>query len=291
MGHVFTVIAPGAMGSAVARRLAEHGAEVRTTLAGRSASSRARAAAAGMRPVEDETELVDGVDAVLAILPPGEARGLAQRLAPLLAAARRKPLYLDCNAVSPATMAAISALLASTGATILDGGIIGGPPRPGAEGPHIYVSGEAAPSARLLREYGLDIRILDGPLGAASALKMSYAGLTKGLTAIGAAMFLGAAASGADAALVAELAESQPEMLAMLRHNLPPMYAKAYRWVAEMREIAAFLGPDVAGAQIYEGAARLYDQLAAAHAAPAADGAIARLDGVLAQARRRPDRP
>jgi len=46
MGHVFTIIAPGAMGSAVARRMTERGATVRTSLAGRSAASIRRAAEA-----------------------------------------------------------------------------------------------------------------------------------------------------------------------------------------------------------------------------------------------------
>lgn len=46
MGHVFTIIAPGAMGSAVARRMHQRGATMRTSLAGRSAASARRAAAA-----------------------------------------------------------------------------------------------------------------------------------------------------------------------------------------------------------------------------------------------------
>ena len=40
------------------------------------------------------------------------------------------------------------------------------------------------------------------------------------------------------------------------------MYPKAYRWVAEMREISAFLREDKAAAMIFEGAAQLYDRLA-----------------------------
>ena len=40
------------------------------------------------------------------------------------------------------------------------------------------------------------------------------------------------------------------------------MYPKAYRWVAEMEEIAAFAPADPAAAQIYRGLARLYQRLA-----------------------------
>ena len=46
---------------------------------------------------------------------------------------------------------------------------------------------------------------------------MSYAGITKGTTAIASAMLLGAARFGCEKALVGELTESQPEMLARFR--------------------------------------------------------------------------
>jgi hypothetical protein len=95
---------------------------------------------------------------------------------------------------------------------------------------------------------------------------MSYAGITKGLTGIGAAMMLGATRSGADAALAQELAESQPQLLAWLSRQVPGMYPKAYRWVAEMDEIAAFAAADPAAPQIYHGLARLYERLATAAA-------------------------
>src|SRR5260221_12417994 len=98
---------------------------------------------------------------------------------------------------------------------------------------------------------------------------MSYAGITKGLTGLGAAMMLGASRSGAAAALRQELAESQPHLLAWLARQVPSMYPKAYRWVAEMEEIDAFSGGDVAAQQIYRGQARPYERPAAAGGAEA----------------------
>jgi hypothetical protein len=80
-------------------------------------------------------------------------------------------------------------------------------------------------------------------------------------------MMLGASRSGVAAALRQELAESQPHLLAWLARQVPSMYPKAYRWVAEMDEIAAFSGGDVAAQQIYRGLARLYERLADGHAA------------------------
>jgi len=105
--------------------------------------------------------------------------------------------------------------------------------------------------------------VLDGPIGAASALKMSYAGITKGLTAIGAAMMLGASRAGCAPDLRQELSESQPQLFAWLTRQVPRMYSKAYRWVAEMEEIAAFLEQDPGSSAMYAGMARLYERLAA----------------------------
>jgi 3-hydroxyisobutyrate dehydrogenase-like beta-hydroxyacid dehydrogenase len=283
---VIAIIAQGMMGSGVGRRLHENGAQVRTLLSGRSASSAERARAAGMAAAIDEKALLSGADFFLAILPPGEAEPLARRLAPSLAALPRKPVYLDCNAVSPQSAIRIGEIVAPTGAHFVDAGIIGGPPRPGYS-PTIYASGPTASQTAVLRDWGIDWRVIDGPIGAASALKMSYAGITKGTTAIASAMLLGAARFGCGEALIAELTESQPEMLARFRESIPRMYDKAYRWVAEMQEISDFLEQNPPSRDIYAAIARLYDHLAAADAEkePGPDNAVKALDRVLGRAK------
>ena len=279
---VIGVIAQGMMGAGVGRRLHESGAEVRTLLTGRSAKSAERAQAAGMEPAADEHALLAGADFFLSILPPGEAEALARHLAPALKALDRKPVYVDCNAVSPQTAIRIGEIIAPTGADFVDGGIIGGPPRPGYS-PTIYASGPTASQTTVLRDWGIDWRVIDGEIGAASALKMSYAGITKGTTAIASAMLLGAARFGCGEALIAELTESQPEMLARFREGVPRMYDKAYRWVAEMEEISDFLEQSPPSRDIYAAVARLYAYLAEAEAEkePDPDNAVRTLDRVL----------
>jgi putative dehydrogenase len=280
---VIAIIAQGMMGAGVGRRLHESGAEVRTLLTGRSPASAERARAAGMVAAANERQLLDGADFFLSILPPGEAEPLARRLAPTLTALDRKPVYIDCNAVSPQTAIRIGEAIAPTAAHFVDAGIIGGPPRPGYKGPSIYASGEHVREALPLRDWGIDLRAIDGPIGAASAVKMSYAGITKGTTAIAAAMLLGAARFGCAEALIAELSDSQPQMLARMRSNIPGMYDKAYRWVAEMEEISDFLEKNPPSRDIYAAVARLYDFLAAAEAdaQPGPDNAVRILDRVL----------
>ena len=280
---VIGVIAQGTMGSGVGQRLHESGAEVRTLLSGRSPASAERARAAGMVAAADERGLLEGTDFFLSILPPGEAEQLARRLAPTLEALDAKPVYLDCNAVSPQTAIRIGEIIAPTGAHFVDAGIIGGPPRPGYKGPSIYASGAHVHEALPLRDWGIDLRAIEGPIGAASGVKMSYAGITKGTTAIAAAMLLGAARFGCAEALIAELSDSQPQMLARMRSGIPGMYDKAYRWVAEMQEISDFLEKNPPSRDMYAAIARLYDYLSAAHAEaqPGRDNAIRTLDRIL----------
>ncbi len=207
-------------------------------------------------------EEIAGADFILSILPPGEALALAQHLAPALTVSNAKPVFVDCNAINPATVEQVAAVIAPTGSPFVDAGIIGAPPKEGDAGPRFYASGTAAPRFAALREYGLDIRVLDGPLSAASALKMSYAGITKGTQAIGAAMMLAATRGGSAEALLKELEFSQKDLLAMFRQQLPLMPAKAYRWIAEMQEIAGFVGDDPAARELYQGAAHFYERIA-----------------------------
>jgi 3-hydroxyisobutyrate dehydrogenase-like beta-hydroxyacid dehydrogenase len=275
-------MAQGTMGAGVGKRLNERGAEVCTLLSGRSEASAGRAKAAGMKPAAGERELLDGADYFLSILPPDQAEALAERLKPALQSLPKKPVYVDCNAISPQTAGRVAAIIQPTGAAFVDGGIIGGPPREGYS-PAIYASGPEAEKTNELQDYGIDWRIIDGPIGAASGLKMSYAGITKGTTAIAAAMLLGAARFGCAEALIAELQSSQPEMLKRIQRGIPGMYDKAYRWVGEMQEISDFLDANAPSAEMYRGIAGLYQYLAAAEAEdkPATDNAIKTLDRVL----------
>jgi putative dehydrogenase len=260
MTPVVAVIAPGMMGAAVGKRLVDNGVKVLTSLKGRSAETATRAKAAGMAAADDEE--IAASDFILSILPPGDAVALAERFQPALKASNAKPVYVDCNAINPKTVDRVAAVIAPTDCPFVDSGIIGSPPKPGDAGPRFYASGPAAPRFATLRQYGLDVRVLDGAMSAASALKMSYAGITKGTQAIGAAMMLAATRAGSADALFAELSSSQKEMFAWFKRGLALMPPKAYRWVAEMHEIAGFVGEDPTAHELYEGAAHFYERIA-----------------------------
>ena len=261
MKPIVAIPSAGEMGAALAARLTAHGVSVLTSLAGRSEANLKRAQAAGMTGASDE-RLLDA-DFLLSILPPSHAVGFAQRLAPALAAATHRPLYVDCNAVSPDTALEVAAIVEASGGRFVDGSIIGFPPKLDASsGPSIFASGPHGPELEVLNEYGLNIRVLDAPLGAASSLKMCYGGLTKGLVALGSALILAAQRTGSTDALSVELQATQPELYAWLKRMVPGMFAKSHRWVAEMDEVEAVMG-ERAEHQVFAGASGLFDRLAA----------------------------
>jgi L-threonate 2-dehydrogenase len=129
---IVSIVSPGAMGSAIGQVLTSHGVEVRTSLAGRSDASADRAKAAGMTPVMDDQ--ISRADIILSIVPPGDAVDLADRLAPVLERAEPKPIYVDCNAISPQTVEDIAYIIGDTGCPFVDAGIIGPPPKPSPGG-------------------------------------------------------------------------------------------------------------------------------------------------------------
>jgi len=231
------ILSPGDMGSGVGTVLHQHGLRVVTCLAGRGADSRQRAAGAGFEDVADLDTLVREADILLSIVPPGVAGAIADQVAAAARATRADLLYVDCNAVAPRTVRSIAATMTEAGVRFADGGIIGGPPtRPGTR---LFSSGEGAAEFAQLTAFGLDIRVLDGGVGAASGLKMCYAAMTKGVQALGAELLVAARLMGLEDTLRAE--QSQGGVAAVrqfVERSLPSMPPKACRWIAEMEEIA-----------------------------------------------------
>ena len=265
MKPIVAIIGAGAMGSGVGARLTDNGLTVRTPLSGRSEKSIKRAAAAGMTPASDGE--VAAADIVLSIVPPAQAHAVAENLLPALRAANRKPIFVECNAISPETVQGIASTIVAADCPLADAGIIGPPPKPGSNNTRFYVSGKESARVACLSEHGLDIRVIDGDVGDASALKMCYGGLNKGLIALGSALTLAADRANVGDAFRAELEISQANLLAHLTRGVPDMFPKAYRWVAEMDEIAEFVAPRDE-VRIFQGFARLYQRLANAVEGP-----------------------
>jgi 3-hydroxyisobutyrate dehydrogenase-like beta-hydroxyacid dehydrogenase len=234
------ILSPGEMGHAIGRVLGARGCRVVTSLAGRSRRTAELAAAAGIEDVGSIDEVVRQADAVLSVTTSAAAPGVAASVAELHRRRERRLLFVECNALAPQTTRRICQPVEAAGAAVVDVGIVGGPPTLESS-PRFYASGPSAEELLALRERGLDVRPIGPEIGQASGLKMCYAALTKGLSALGTELLLAAERMGLSEALFDELASSQAAQLKWLESSVPGMPPKARRWVSEMLEIAATL--------------------------------------------------
>ena len=253
------IISPGDMGAAVGRVLCDHGLEVVTCLAGRSELTRLRAREAGLREVADYDALVAEVDLLLSVLVPAEAVSLAEQVSAAMHRTGARPVYADCNAIAPRTVAGIARVMEDAGALFIDAGIIGPPPRrDGSGGTRFYCSGPDTSALEALNAHGLDVRVVGPEVGQASGLKMVYAASTKGTTALWTELLVAARALGLDTALADEFSLSRADVSRQLIGGIPSMPRRARRWVGEMEEIAATFADLGLTPHMLRGAADMY---------------------------------
>ncbi|HSB41967.1 MAG TPA: DUF1932 domain-containing protein [Methylomirabilota bacterium] len=252
------VLHPGDMGGVVGACAKAAGQRVLWASAGRSAGTRERAAAAGLEDAGTVAALLAASDVVLSICPPHAAVDLAREVA----AQRFDGLYVDGNAVAPATAREVGAIVERGGAAFVDGGLIGPPPR-SAGTTRLYLSGrEAKRVVALFEGSALEaISVSDAP-GAASALKMVYAAVTKGTSALLMAVRALAATEGVDDALLAEWRRSQPDLPKRSEAAARDNARKAWRFVGEMEEIAATFETAGLPGGFHQAAAEIYRRLA-----------------------------
>ncbi len=253
------IVAPGDMGHAVGSVLRHHGMRVITNLDCRSKRSRDHAATAGMEDVGSDAAMLAEADVLLSILVPARAVEFAERMAAAARDVGREVMFVDANAVAPQTTRHIGDIVTGAGLSFADGGIIGPPPQVGSEDTRIFVSGPSADRLTQLLAFGLDVRVVSDRVGDASAVKMCYAALNKGITAIATQLTVAAKSFGVDEVLWDEFAASQSAMVPRMQKQLPGMAPKAYRWVGEMEEIAKTFEACGLSPRMFLGAAETYD--------------------------------
>lgn len=249
---------PGKMGVTVAAAVTAAGNDAFWTSEGRSAATAERATAAGISDAGSLADLCTKCEMIFSICPPDRAIDVAQSVADQ----GFKGVFVDCNAVSPATANATAKIIASSGASFVDAGIIGPPPtKPGST--RLYVSGDGAQNIPPLFEGSLiESRFVNKKIGAASALKMSYAGWSKGSTALLMTQVALARAEGVEEALFDEMALSLPGIREKLAKGSVTASPKAWRFVGEMEEIARTLDDAGLPGEWFVGAADTYSRLA-----------------------------
>jgi 3-hydroxyisobutyrate dehydrogenase-like beta-hydroxyacid dehydrogenase len=240
------------MGAAMGAALRAAGQTVLWASEGRSDSTVARARQAGLEDAGTVEEVCRRCGVVLSVCPPHAAVEVARR------AGECAGIYVDANAVSPATARAIAGLQPRC----VDGGIIGPPPRE-AGTTRLYLSGaEAGLVAELFAGTTVDARVVGPEPGAASAVKMAYASWTKGSAALLLTARELARAEGIEATLMEEWRMSIPELEADLAAADRSARAKGWRLVGEMQEIASSMAADGLPSGFHEAAAEVYRRAA-----------------------------
>lgn len=234
MTDTIGLLHPGEMGASVGAAARGNDMQVLWASEGRGPETRARAAEAGLTDVDALSALVERSRIILGVCPPHAATELASAVA----GRRFSGIYVDANAVSPDTTREVCGIVEAGGARFVDGGIIGPPARtPGTT--RLYLSGdESERVAACFRSGPLEARVMDGPPGAASALKMAYAAWTKGSAALLIAIRTLAINEGIDAALTHEWDLSQAGLPARSEGAVRSNARKAWRFTGEMEEIA-----------------------------------------------------
>ena len=231
------IMSIGEMGFHWAKLLGSHGVEVLTFDKDRGETSRKRAENAGVKSLPSMERLVEDAEIIVSIVIPSAAKRVAEKVAEAVARSGRKGLLLmDANAISPMTADDIARVLAPAGVSFVDGCIIGSASRMG-KGSLVYVSGAEAARLQALEIFGIPVRVLGPNTSQASAFKIVYAGLTKGLQALFCELFMGAQRFGLLDEIRAQYEESFPGLLDKVSASIVGLRIHAGRRAEEMDEL------------------------------------------------------
>lgn len=251
---------PGDMGHGVSLALREHGYRTVSALNGRSERTRKLAEAGNVEDLGDLDKAVEAADLILSILPPSSAVDQAKEVAAAMTRTGSTPVYVDCNAISPGTAMEVGDIIGAAGAPFIDAGIIGLAPNKSSN-TRFYVSGPDTGAMESLDGKGFKVISLGTETGKASAMKMAYAGLTKGSWTLWTSVLLTAERNGLLNELVAEFEHSQSPTLENMRRMVSALPADSGRWIGEMEEIAkTFREAGVTG-DFHDGAAWMFTLL------------------------------
>ena len=258
--NTVAILSPGDMGHAVGQRLRENELEAITCLAGRSERTRALAEKAGIGDVATLEELVERADLIMSMTVSAAVPSLCRQVADAIRAtgdAGADTLFAECNAIAPQLTRELEPVITEAGGRFVDVSIIGGPPRPGYS-PHFYASGQHAAAFAEIGNYGLEVRPLAGAVGQASGIKMCYAAMTKGTSALYSQLLIAAELMGLTEPLLAEFGEGQSAVLQRMERSLPTVPPRSRRWVSEMEEIRDTFAHLGLTPHLFEGVAEMY---------------------------------
>ena len=249
------LINPGAMGASIGAAASLNADQVVFSSDGRSSATIERATKANLHDCGSMKDLIGQSDIILSVCPPHTAINVAEQVAEH----NFRGLYLEANAIAPDATRGIHELVTNKGATLVDGGIIGGPAWHREAGTRLWLSGEAADRFEALFEGSpLHTGIVSDQIGAASALKMTFAAYSKGTTALLSAILAVAEKEGIRAQLEQQWGA---DFTSQTHQRVINNSAKAWRFEGEMREIAATFAGAGLPAEFHLAAAETFSRL------------------------------
>jgi 3-hydroxyisobutyrate dehydrogenase-like beta-hydroxyacid dehydrogenase len=256
MGQRVGIVHPGQMGSVVAFSLRNGGSEVFWASGGRSASTRERASQAGLQDALTLQKLCELCPVMVSVCPPEFAEEVAEQVA----SCSYRGIYVDANAIAPERVQRMARRLETGGARFVDGGIIG-PPAMTRNRTWLYLAGEqAAEIASYFSRGPLEVEVLDGPIGRASALKMCFAAYSKGSIALACSVLAAAEQLDVLEELKRQWGRSGPA-LPEVESEISRAAPKAWRFTGEMHEIAATFQSAGLPAGFHQAAAEIFRRL------------------------------
>lgn len=261
---VVGVLHPGAMGAAIGSALKPVAGQVVWAAEGRSDATAKRAELADLVALPDVEAVARHSDVIVSICPPHAAYDVAARVARAIKGSARQPsVYVDANAISPATVQRVAELFGAE--RVVDGAVIGGPAWQRGD-TTLWLSGARAREvAALFADSPFEARVIGdadaAALGAASALKVSFALRSKAIPALLLEVAAMARAHGVEAELAEELRGAGVEFAELIESTVRKTGPKAWRWVGEMVEAADALAASGLPDGFSRAAAEIYQRL------------------------------
>lgn len=250
------ILHPGEMGISIAASALHGLPAVYWCSEGRSSATRLRAEKYGLTEISSLEDFCLHCDIIVAVCPPHSAK--EQSIAVINAGFRG--IYVDANAIAPATVREIAASMQHKGISFVDAGIIGLPAwQPGST--WLYLSGtEAEQVAECFTSGPLETEVLGEEIGQASALKLCYAAWNKGKTALITSILAAAESQGVKEALEKQWDIYEPGFSEATAKRICTVARKAWRFGGEMEEIEAMLAAENAPSAFFAGAAQVYSR-------------------------------
>jgi 3-hydroxyisobutyrate dehydrogenase-like beta-hydroxyacid dehydrogenase len=228
-----TLLHPGSMGAAIGAEAVRAGTRVLWVPDGRSAITQERAEQAGLEASSSLASALRSCDVVLSVCPTQAAEDVAQQVAER----GFSGVYVEANAISPQRVTRIAAVAPEV-CRVVDGSIFG-PDANRTRVACLYLAGDTS-AADILRsafeKSRVEVRILEGPIGRASALKMAFINFQRSARVLTALSHALAERHQVVDELLKEAEGMSSKILADSAY-LSTLAARAWRWAPEMREV------------------------------------------------------